>query len=290
MNMAQLYRKSAVERISTPEQLDKALTVTSPMSWIALAAVTVVILAAVIWSVTATIPVTVTAAGIVVSPVSTNAVYCPETGTVLNVFVSPNTEVSIGDPLASYRTVSGDVKTVCSDQVGTVTEILVDRRDADGKDAGAGRINQGEALLRLSPKVNSPQVIVCYVGLADAKRIKRGMQVNVSPEIRESHSAGHMAARVVNVDSYAASAEGMDAVLGSDNNVASFFRKDNRAVVAVTCELCPDPNTVSGYSWSNDRGARFEVTNGTPVEAKIIVAEVRPITRLSAKLKDIWGD
>ena len=43
--MAQLYRKSAVERISTPEQLDKALTVTSPMSWIALAAVTVVILA-----------------------------------------------------------------------------------------------------------------------------------------------------------------------------------------------------------------------------------------------------
>ena len=62
------------------------------------------------------------------------------------------------------------------------------------------------------------------------------------------------------------------------------------AVVAVTCELCPDPNTVSGYSWSNDRGARFEVTNGTPVEAKIIVAEVRPITRLSAKLKDIWGD
>lgn len=288
--MAQLYRKSAVERISTPEQLDKALTVTSPMSWIALAAVTVVLLAAVIWSVTATIPVTVTAAGIVVSPVSTNAVYCPETGTVLTVFVSPNTEVSIGDPVASYRTVSGDVKTVCSDQVGTVSEILVNRRDADGKDAGAERINQGEALLRISPKVRSPQVIVCYVGLADAKKIKRGMQVSVSPDIGESHSTGHMAARVVNVDSYAVSAEGMDAVLGSNNNVASIFRKDNRAVVAVTCELCPDPDTVSGYLWSNDRGAQLEVTNGTPVDAKIIVAEVRPITRLFARRMDFRRD
>ena len=30
--MADLYRKSALERMSNPDQLDKALTVTSPMS------------------------------------------------------------------------------------------------------------------------------------------------------------------------------------------------------------------------------------------------------------------
>lgn len=288
--MAQLYRKSAIERISTPEQLDKALTVTSPMSWIALAAAAVLIIAAVVWSVTATIPVTVTAAGIVSSPVSTNAVYCPEAGTILRVYVGPNTRISIGDPIASYRTVGGDVKTVCSDQAGTVSEILVGRQSADGKDAGAGRIKRGDALLRVSPNVDSPQVIVCYAGLADAKKIKRGMLVNVSPESGEGRSSGHMVARVINVDSCAASAEGMDAVLGADNNVAAAFRKDNRAVVAVTCELYPDPNTVSGYFWSNDRGARLEVTDGTPVEAKIIVDRVRPITRLAARRMDIRGD
>ena len=102
--MAQLYRKSALERISSPEQLDKALTVTSPMSWAALAAVTVMIVVTIIWSIVGTIPVTVTTSGIIASPVSTNAIYCPETGTVLSVLVSPNTQISINDPVASYKT------------------------------------------------------------------------------------------------------------------------------------------------------------------------------------------
>ena len=80
--MAQLYRKSALDKISSPEQLDKALTVTSPMSWIALAAVTFIIVVTVIWSFVGTIPVTVTTSGIVASPVSTNAVFNPESGKI----------------------------------------------------------------------------------------------------------------------------------------------------------------------------------------------------------------
>ena len=293
--MAQLYRKSALERISSPEQLDKALTVTSPMSWAALAAVTVMIVVTIIWSIVGTIPVTVTTSGIIASPVSTNAIYCPETGTVLSVLVSPNTQISINDPVASYKTGNGDVKTIFSDQVGTVTEILVkrpeteDEKGKETKDPKAGKINQGDALLRISPKSNSPQVVVCYVELADAKKIKRGMQVNVSLNIKESNTYGHMVARVINVDSYAASNEGMDYVLGSNNNVASTFRKD-KAVVAVTCELYPDESTVSGYFWSNTKGGKLEVTNGTMVNAKIAIEEVHPITKLFAKLKEIWGD
>ena len=298
--MAQLYRKSALEKISSPEQLDKALTVTSPMSWIALAAVTVVIIITVIWSVVGTIPVTVTTTGIVASPVSTNAVFCPETGTIMAILVNPNSEIEINDPVASYKTGNGDVKTIYSDQFGIVTEIIAKRpvtEDGNNKnnqqnqgDQKNGRINQGNELLRVSPKSTSAQVIVCYVDLADAKKIRRGMDVNVSLNIKESNTYGHMRARVINIDSYAASTEGMNYVLGSNNNVASTFRKDNKAVVAVTCELVPDPNTVSGYFWSNEKGGKLEVTNGTLVNAKVIVEEVHPITKLFAKLKEIWGD
>ena len=131
---------------------------------------------------------------------------------------------------------------------------------------------------------------MCYVELADAKKIKRGMTVNVALNIKESNTYGHMVARVINVDSHAASTAGMNYVLGANNNVASVFRKENKAVVAVTCELYPDPNTVSGYFWSNEKGKKLAVTNGTLVTAKVIVEEVRPITKLFAKLKEIWGD
>jgi hypothetical protein len=297
--MAQLYRKSALEKISSPEQLDKALTVTSPMSWLALAAITAVIVATIIWSVLGTIPVTVTTTGIVASPVSTNAVFCPETGTIMAILVNPNSEIGINDPVASYKTGNGDVKTIYSDQIGTVTEIIAKKAATDDKnkngqqnqnDQKNGKINQGDELLRISPKSGSQQVVVCYVDLADAKKIKRGMPVNISLKIKESNTYGHMVGRIINVDSYAASTEGMNYVLGSNNNVASTFRKDNKAVVAVTCELYPDPNTVSGYFWSNEKGSKLEVTNGTLVNAKVIVEEVHPITKLFVKLKDIWGD
>ena len=279
--MAQLYRKSALEKISSPEQLDKALTVTSAYSWIALAAVTLIVVATIVWSIIGTIPVTVTTAGIVASPVSTNAVYTPESGSVTSVLVYPGSALRIGDPVASYKTGNGDVKTIYSDQVGTVTEVLAKSGDA---------ITQGNDIIRVSPKANSDQIIVCYVQLSDAKKIQRGMQVSVSLSSAESQTYGHMLARVINIDSYVSSNRGMAYVLGTDNNLASTFQRDGGAVVAVTCELYPDPTTASGYYWSNDKGAKLDVTNGSLVSAKVIVEEVRPITKLFSKLKEIWGD
>ena len=279
--MAQLYRKSALERISSPEQLDKALTVTSPMSWLALVAVTFVIVVTVIWSIIGTIPVTVTTTGIVASPVSTNAVYTPESGTVTSVLVYAGSELRMGDAILTYRTGNSEVKTIYSDQFGTVTDVIVAAGDA---------ITQGNEVIRLSPNAWSDQVIVCYVALSDAKKIERGMQVNVMLSSADSQTYGHMAARVINIDSYVSSSTGMAYVLGKDNNLAATFQQNGAAVVAVTCELYPDAGTASGYYWSNEKGGELNVTNGSLVTAKVIVEEVAPIEKLFSKIKELWGD
>ncbi len=65
--MADLYRKSSLERISNPEQLDKAITVSSPMSWLALAGVALIIVAVIIWSFAEKIPEITKADGIIIS-------------------------------------------------------------------------------------------------------------------------------------------------------------------------------------------------------------------------------
>lgn len=279
--MAELYRKSALEKISSPEQLDKALTVTSPLSWLALIAVTLIIIVTVIWSIVGTIPVTVTSNGIVASPVSTNAVYTTESGTVTSVLVYAGSSLHFGDPVLSYRTGNGDVKTIYSDQVGTVSNVTLKAGDS---------ITQGNEILRVSPTLTGNQVIVCYVTLGDAKKIERGMMVNVTLSSAESQTYGHMSARVINVDSYVSSTDGMSYVLGKNNNLASTFQTNGAAVVAVTCELFPDESTASGYYWSNKKGAELEVTNGSLVSAKVIVEEVPPIEKLFAKIKELWGE
>lgn len=278
--MADLYRKSSLERISSPEQLDKVLKVTSPMSWLALIGVTLIVAVTVVWSIIGTIPVTITTKGIVSSPVGSNAVYTQEAGTVVSVRVRVGDEIHLGDPVLTYKDASNTIETIYADQVGTVAALVVNNGDA---------LTPGNEVIRVTPSAQGAQMIVCYVPLAQAKKLERGMLVNVSLDSLDSSSYGNMAARVINIDQYAASADGMSGVIGANNNLSSVFTQEG-AVVAVACELYPDDSTTSGYYWSNEKGAGITVTNGSLVTAKIVTEEVAPITKLFSKLSEIWGD
>lgn len=276
--MADLYRKSALERISSPEQLDKVLKVTSPMSWLALAGITLIIVVTVVWSIIGTIPVTVTTKGIISAPVGSNAVYTQEAGTVVSVRVRVGDELHLNTPVLTYKNASNEIVTIYSDQVGTVASLVVQNGDT---------LTPGNEVIRVTPKAQGRQIVVCYVPLAQAKKLERGMMVNISLDSLDSSSYGSMAARIVNIDAYAVSVEGMAGVIGANNNVSVTFTQEG-AVVAVACELYPDGNTVSGYYWSNDKGGDVAVTNGSLVTAKIVTEEVAPITKLFSKINEIW--
>lgn len=278
--MAQVYRKAAIERLYSPDRLDSALKVTSPMSWLALAAVTLLIAVTVGWSILGRIPVTISAPGIICSPVSTNAVYAVEAGTVDAVLVHPGSELHYDTPVVIYRTGSGEVKTVSADQAGTVTKLNVSVGD---------EITAGSELLRLSPRANSRQVAVCYVRLEDAKKLRVGMKANVRLSSADSQTSGHIYARVINIDADAATDAGMYQITGSDNRLSESLRQDGSPVVAVTCEFYL-ADTENGYAWSNSKGGSQDVQNHSRVEVRIITEEVRPISKLFGKIEELRGD
>ena len=242
--MAKLYRKSALERMASPEQLDKALKVTSPLSWLSLGGVTLIIVVTAIWSVVGRIPVTITTNGIIASPVNTNAVYTENAGTVDSVYVSVGDEIRPGDEVALLEVSDGSAYTIKSDQIGTASAVDILAGDTVG---------QGFPILYVSPEAASRQVVVCYVNVADVKKISRGMPAYVYLNSADSQRYGHMKARVINIDEYAASNKGMNYVLGEDNNLSSFFTSSG-AVAAVTCELSLSEQTASAYACTNKMG------------------------------------
>lgn len=65
-NHARLFRKKALEKLSSPDQLDQMLEITSSKGWIALWAVGFCILMAIIWGVKGEIPTRVSAQGIII--------------------------------------------------------------------------------------------------------------------------------------------------------------------------------------------------------------------------------
>jgi HlyD family secretion protein len=62
-----IFRKAALERLSSPEQLDQLAGLTSPLGWLALAALGLVVVSALAWSVFGSVPTWVEGRGILVS-------------------------------------------------------------------------------------------------------------------------------------------------------------------------------------------------------------------------------
>ena len=92
--MSDLYRKSSLEKLSSPEQLDKMIEITSPMFWIGAAGGGIVLIAALLWSVFARLPINVQSNGIFISKGGIQTVYAQNPGTVKEILVSKGETVS----------------------------------------------------------------------------------------------------------------------------------------------------------------------------------------------------
>ncbi|WP_455500617.1 HlyD family efflux transporter periplasmic adaptor subunit [Gemmiger sp.] len=103
--MAKLYRKSVIDRLSSPEQLDRMIVIASPQLWLAALGAALIVVVALVWSIVGRLPSKVDANGIFVSDQGVASVYADVTGTVDTVYVAEGDTVTDGQLLL---TVSGE--------------------------------------------------------------------------------------------------------------------------------------------------------------------------------------
>lgn len=96
----QVYRKVSMERISSPEQLDSLMRVTSPIGWLALAAVAMIIVSALIWGVWGSIPTTVNGNGILVKSGGVFDIVAGTNGQIYDLRIRPGDAVAAGQVIA----------------------------------------------------------------------------------------------------------------------------------------------------------------------------------------------
>lgn len=95
-----IFRDIALERLSTPEQLDLAMRVTSPAAWLALTALAVVIAALGAWSFIGTVPERVSAKGILINPGGVVDVVSSTRGSIAQLLVRSGQWVEAGQKIA----------------------------------------------------------------------------------------------------------------------------------------------------------------------------------------------
>lgn len=103
--MRQIYNKSALEKLSSPDQLDRMIIITSPRLWIFLLAVAVVLAVSLIWAIKGSVPVNLDADGVYMNTGGTDILYAQNTGLVSKITVKTGTQVKKGDTLAYIRVV-----------------------------------------------------------------------------------------------------------------------------------------------------------------------------------------
>ncbi len=98
-----IFRKVALERLSSPEQLDQLLQVTDPKGWLALGALGLLLLTSVAWGVFGSIPTEARGEGILLRRGGVTSVVAAENGQVEEILVSVGDVIEKGQVVARIR-------------------------------------------------------------------------------------------------------------------------------------------------------------------------------------------
>lgn len=98
-----IFRKVALERLSSPEQLDQLLQVTNPRGWLALGALGALLLASLAWAVFGSIPTEAGGEGILLRQGGVTSLVAAEQGQVEELLVSVGDVIAKGQVVARVR-------------------------------------------------------------------------------------------------------------------------------------------------------------------------------------------
>ena len=120
----QLFRKAALDRLSSPEQLDRLVPISDTFGWLALLTLLLLLSVAVVWGVFGRIPDQVEGKGILVNTGGRIIdAMSPSAGTVINLRVDRNDFVKKGQEIAAIE------QTGLQDEYIGALEMLAERRD-----------------------------------------------------------------------------------------------------------------------------------------------------------------
>lgn len=307
--MPQIFRESSLEKLSSPEQLDRVIKITSSRSWLILTAMAILTVSLLIWGLLGKIPTQVTSDGILLSSGGIYSVQNVVPGIVSDVQIEQGDYVESGDvlvrlDLAAYLReideLKKDVGLMHSDALrkkivekqkeyfknsivsapthGRVVEVLTKKGDA---------IQPGQVLVKLSRVGRGIRELeaVLYVPTEQGRNVVPGMEVRISPSIVKKEEFGQMLGQVVSISQYTVSANSMLNILGSQELVQKFAAAG--PLLEVHASLLLNEKTFSGYQWSSKSGPPLQIQNGTICTGQITIKDEKPISLVMPFLRKL---
>ncbi len=122
----------------------------------------------------------------------------------------------------------------------------------------------------VATNIKGEQSVYCYVPISTSKKIKKGMNVQISPDYASREEYGYINGVVESVGT---------SIVTSDTLESNFY--DPQIVLPTVSAAMQTGNVVEIKvkmgDWSTEKGKLLEVTDGTECVMDVIVGETRPI-------------
>ncbi len=306
-----IFSKEALDKLRSPEKLDTVLPITTPIGWMGLAGVAVMMVAVVIWSIFGSFTVKAEGMGMIMDSSGLSKVSSIAGGRVDKLYVHSGEKIKKGELVAhlelpqetaatrmaqyspelassnrdaenrvhefdSRRYQKEATEYIYSPYSGTVDEIMVEQGHVLGSGTPIITVRNDDGRNELSG--------IMYVSVNKGKSVKPGMTIQIAPGGVDISQSGCLLGTVRSVSQYPVSAQSMQTSLGNEQVVQTILQAQQGAVMEVIFDLVKDPGSESGYLWTSSVGEHKPITAGSFCTGTIIIERRPPIEKVFYRL------
>lgn len=296
-----LFRKTALETVSNPEQLDQHIRVTKPFSWVILIAIISFAIGVGIWAFTGNISSGTDINGIIFASDGVSVANAVSSGIVSDVLVSENEQVDKGDVMvvipdeellnqiktvkAQYDTAGGANSSLSTTLDALKYQYIINSFVSASK---SGTVNSipavGDAIAEgqqvtvnySEESMSGSKELIAYVPYTIAQNFKVGGDVQISPSNYPREEYGYMLGKITSIGTNLVTEESIQRTMGTTKYISSLGISGPCVEVRIRPNV--DSATKSGFEWSNSKGGQnVSVDIGTICKVKVVSEAVNPI-------------
>ena len=309
---SQLFSQEALDKLRSPEKLDTMLPITTPISWMGLIAVLVLLFSVVLWSIYGSFTVKADGMGLIMDSAGVMNVSHIAGGKISILYVQPGMVVKKGDLIAHMEQAAQSAETrmaqygmglaandrdamgrayqydakryqqdvsedVFSDYDGIIDEVMVDV---------GSLVQAGTPICSVRMTQNRDDLTgLLYIPVDKGKRVEKGMTIQLAPNGVDVSQSGSLIGVVRSVSQYPMTLQGIQQHLGNPQLAQWVIAaQNNSAVMEVTFDLVKDDSSESGYLWTSQVGEHKPITAGSFCTGSIIIERKPPIEKVFYKL------
>ena len=146
-------------------------------------------------------------------------------------------------------------------------------------------VSPGSTVVLLEPisRAGTTLLASVFFPATDGKKIKTGMNIEISPNSIKQEEYGFIRGIVIDVSTYPVSPQYLQSTFKNSTIAQNFAKMENPIEVKV--RLIPDTSTKTGYKWSSSKGPATELETGELCSASVVVKDQKPIQLVIPKIK-----